>query len=132
LAEQELPMLFLSLLLAAQAVPQALLDDADAASLAHVGCLFATYRQANEAGLSVAQFENKLARSCAAESQALRQASARIFTRRGQRDPAAEAERMVQDSRRGMVEQYRRQPEIDKQLKQLGELCRANPEACGQ
>ena len=125
-------MFLLSLLLAAQAVPQGLLDEADAANLAHVSCLYASYRQANAAGLSVAQFESRLAGVCTAESQTLRRISARIFAIRGSRAAAAEADQMIRESRQGMVEQYRRQPETDRLLKQLGDYCDANPKECGR
>lgn len=123
-------MIGLSLLLAAQGVPQSLLDEADAASLAHVECLFAMSRQAHAAGLSATQFESNLATACLREGRALQRVSTKIFALRGRRDPAAEAEQMLRESRRGIVDGYRKIPDIEAKLEELGEVCRARPEAC--
>ena len=123
-------MIVIALFAAAAAVPQSLLDEADAASLAHTECEFATVRAANQARLPAAALEERLGTSCAAEERALRSASIRVFRARGNPNPDVEADRMIRNGRRLMVENYRKLPEIEAQLEQLSEICRARPEAC--
>ena len=121
-----------ALLLMAADVPQALLDRADAASQAYVGCLFAVTREANAAGLPVEQFERRLAGSCLAEEQAARRVDSRIFALRGDPNPAAKAAALAEETRKGMIANYRRLPDVERQLKQLAEICRQQPSACEQ
>lgn len=121
-----------ALLLMAADVPRALLDRADAASGAYVGCLFGVTREAHSAGLPVDQFERRLASSCRAEEQAARQIDSRIFALRGDPNPAAKAAALAEETRRGMVANYRRLPDVERQLEQLAEICRQQPSACEQ
>ena len=117
-------MIALALLLAGSAVPQSFLDKADAAGLAQTQCLFSAFRAANAAHLSPADFGIKLRTACSAESQQLRRLSARIFTLRGQSDPTAEADRLIEDSYSSMVEEYRRFPETEKKMRNF---CKTDP-----
>ena len=57
-------------------------------------------------------------------SQQLRRLSARIFTLRGQSDPTAEADRLIEDSYSSMVEEYRRFPETEKKMRNF---CKTDP-----
>jgi hypothetical protein len=120
-------MIAIAFLLAASAVPQSLLDAADAANLAQTQCLFSTFRAANQAHLSPAEFGSKLRSSCSAESQQLRRLSARIFALRGETNASAKAERMIEDSYGDMVEEYRRFPEKEKMVR---DFCKADPKDC--
>ena len=123
-------MILIALTLAAAAVPQSLLDAADAAGLAHTQCLFATMRSANRTHLSVDTFELRLRSSCSAEAERLRTASARIFSARGDSEPIAKAAALIEESYRSAVEEYRRLPEIEQQLRGIAELCKADPKSC--
>ena len=89
---------------------------ADAANLAYVQCLFAQSRLAHESRLSQEQFEAILAGRCRAEERAVLNASANAAATR--------------QARQAVVDDYRRAVELEPQLKQLGELCRAHPEQC--
>ena len=120
-------MIGIAMLLAASAVPQSLLDAADAAGLAQTQCLFATFRSANQAHVSQADFAGRLRRSCSAESRELSRLSARIFALRGDANPSAKADRLIQDSYRTMVEEYRRFPEKEKLMR---DFCKNDPADC--
>ena len=124
------PML-LGLLMAAQ-VPADLMARADEAAGTYVQCLFATVRESNQAGLSVAQFERRLGAACLAEEQRHRALAIRIFRLRGDPAPIRKAEQLDAETRRGMVDDYRKLPEMERKLKDLAELCRAQPDACKQ
>lgn len=123
-------MIMIGLMLWAQAVPDRLMAEADAANLSYTQCLFAVSREAHGAGLSIAAFERRLATRCLAEERELAALSARIFTVRGDRDGAATANRLTRDARSGMVENYRRTLELEPQLEELAKACRARPDAC--
>jgi hypothetical protein len=123
-------MIAIALALAAADVPQSLLDEGDAASLALAQCGFAAERSAHAAGLSVSAFEQKLAGDCAAEERRLRAASARIFRARGNSDPEADAEGVIRAGREAMVDAYRALPGQERVLQQMGQICRDHPDAC--
>ena len=105
-------------------------DEADAANMAFTTCLFATSRSAHAAHLSVGAFEQKLASTCWSEQHVLERAMAIIFRRRG--EPAASAHSLAEDSRRALVQDYRRVIELEPELRKLAELCRAHPDQCRQ
>jgi len=123
-------MIAIALALAAADVPQSLLDEGDAASLALTQCGFAAERSAHAAGLSVSAFEQKLASDCTAEEHRLRSTSVRIFRTRGSSNPDAEAEGVIRAGRQAMVDAYRKLPEQERLLKEMHRMCRENPEAC--
>ena len=120
-------MIALALLLAASAVPQSLLDKADAAGLAQTQCLFSVFRAARQAHLSSGEFGAQLRSTCSAESLQLRTVSARIFTLRGEANPSARAQRMIDESYSSMVEEYRRFPEKEKLVT---DFCKTDPKDC--
>lgn len=107
-------------------------DEADAANMAFTTCLFATSRSAHAAHLSVGAFEQKLASTCWSEQHVLERAMATIFRRRGEPNPAASAHSLAEDSRRALVQDYRRVIELEPELRKLAELCRAHPDQCRQ
>jgi hypothetical protein len=120
-------MIAAAILLAASAVPQSLLSAADAAGMAQTQCLFATFRAANQAHLSPAEFDSRLRSSCSAQSRELSRLSARIFSLRGDANPSAKAESLIEASYRSMVEEYRRFPEKEKLMR---DFCESNPASC--
>ena len=97
----------IALLLAAQAIPQSLLDASDEATAADVQCLFAVARAANAARLGVDDFERKLASSCTAEEEAVVRTGIPILRLKGKSDPASSARQQAQDARRSVVDTYR-------------------------
>ena len=105
-------------------------SDADAANAAYTQCLFAVSRNANAAHLSVGAFEEKLERSCASEQADLERTAERIFKARGESDASSRAQQLANDSRRMVVDSYRKTREIQPQLKELAALCKAHPEQC--
>jgi hypothetical protein len=118
------------LFIAAADVPQALLDRSDEASGAYISCLFGVMREANAAHASTDEFERRLAGSCTAEENLVRQLDTRIFTLRGNRNPAAKSEALIRQTRQGMVAQYRQLPEQERTLQELARLCREHPDGC--
>lgn len=120
-------MIEIFLTLAATAVPQSLLDAADAANLAHTQCVFATMRAANQAHLPAGELDAKLRSNCSSEAKTLRRISTRISTLRGEPNLEATAQQLIDDSYATVVEEYRRLPEIEKQLR---DYCKADPKAC--
>ena len=120
-------MIAIALLLAGSPVPRSLLDAADAAGLAQTQCLFSTFRAAKQAHLSPGEFETKLRSSCAVQSREVGRLSARIFALRGDANPSAKAERMIEENYRSMVEEYRRFPEKEKLMR---DFCNADPTDC--
>jgi len=120
-------MIAIALLLAGSPVPQSLLDAADAAGLAQTQCAFATFRAANQARLPPSGFAANLRSRCAAQSQEVRRLSGRIFSIRGESNPAARADQMIEDSYRTMVEEYRRFPEKEKMIR---DFCKSDPSDC--
>ena len=125
-------MIMIAFLMAAQAVPASVLDEADAANDAYVGCLLAISRSADGAGLSVTEYERKLAVSCWAEERVINRIDTKLFTLRGHRGPAREADALNSETRQSMVDTYRRLPEFKNALKQIEEVCRADPAQCRQ
>jgi hypothetical protein len=123
-------MIALALAIAAAAVPRTLLDAADAANLAHAQCLFATMRAANQAHLPADAFERRLKSACSAEAQRLRRVSAKVFAARGESDPGAKADRLIEGGYRSAVEEYRRLPEMERQIRAVAESCKADPKSC--
>jgi hypothetical protein len=121
-------MILVALALAAAAVPQSLLDEADAANLAHTQCLFRTMRAAKEADLSPEQFERRLQSNCSAQAQRLRSVSARISEARG--EPRSSADQLIEETYRSAVEEYRRLPQIEQQLRIYSAHCKADPKSC--
>ena len=107
-------------------------DAADAANMAFTQCLFATSRSANGAHLSPGAFAQKLAGTCHSEQHALETAMAAILRQRGEANAAASAHNLAEDSRRTVIEDYRRAIEIEPELKKLAELCREHPDECRQ
>jgi hypothetical protein len=105
-------------------------SDADAANAAFTQCLFATARKANDAHLSVGGFEALLGRSCLAEQRELERATTRIFAGRGEADANGKAKRLGLDSRRMVVDSYRKARELEPQFKSVAALCKAHPEKC--
>lgn len=97
-----------AILLAAQAVPQSMLAAADNADEAYVGCLFATSRAANGAGLSLEAFERKLASACHAEEEASVRAGAAVLMARGEPNAVSTERQMAEDARRSVVDTYRK------------------------
>jgi len=120
-------MIAAAILLAASAVPQSLLNEADAAGMAQTQCLFAAFRTANQAHLSPSEFESRLRGSCSAQSRQLSRLTARIFTLRGDSNPSAKAEGLIEEGYRRMVEEYRRFPEKEKLMR---DFCESNPASC--
>ena len=120
-------MIAAAILLAASSVPQSLLNEADAAGLAQTQCLFATFRAANQAHLSASEFDSRLRSSCSAQSRQLSRLTARIFMVRGESNPSAQAEGLIEDSYRRMVDEYRRFPEKEKLMQ---DVCKADPTGC--
>lgn len=120
-------MIAAAILLAASAVPQSLLNEADAAGMAQTQCLFASFRSANQAHLSPSEFDNRQRSSCSAQSRQLSRLSARIFSLRGDSNPAAKAEGLIEDSYRRMVDEYRRFPEKEKLMR---DFCKSDPASC--
>ena len=100
-------MIALALLLAAQGVPQSLLDAADEANGAYVQCLFATSRAANTARLTVDEFERKLASSCTAEEAAAVRTGTAVLRHRGEPNAASSTRQLTQEARRSVVATYR-------------------------
>jgi len=119
-------MIALALLLIAQAST----DLADEANGAYVQCLFARSRAANEARLSLSEFEGRLASSCAAEEQTSVRATAAVLARRGERNAAGTARRLAASARQQVIDSYRRAIELEPELRKIGDLCRAQPERC--
>jgi hypothetical protein len=101
-------MIAIALILSAQPVPQSMLATADSANGAYVQCLFATARAANGAHLSVDAFEGELASACRSEEQAIVRATTAVLDRRGERNAEATARQLAQDSRRSVLETYRK------------------------
>ena len=93
-------------------------DEADAANLAYVQCLFATSRAASAARLSVDAFEQKLAGSCRSEQRALK------------RLEPANLHGLDEAARQQVVETYRRALELEPELRKFEEMCRAHPGGC--
>jgi hypothetical protein len=120
-------MIAIALLLAASDVPQSLLNEGDNAGLAHTGCMFSTMRAANQAHLSPTEFESRLRSSCSAEAERLRNASAKIFRARGDLNPTAKADRLIDDSYRAAVDEYRALPAKEKMVR---DFCKADPKDC--
>jgi len=120
-------MIIIAILLAASAVPQSLLDEADAAGMAQTQCLFASFRAANHAHLSPSEFDSRLRSSCSARSHELSRLTARIFTLRGNSNPSSKADGLIEDSYRRMVEEYRRFPE---KQQMISDYCKADPASC--
>ncbi|MEO6359258.1 MAG: hypothetical protein ABIO43_01615 [Sphingomicrobium sp.] len=112
------------------AVPSDLMAKADRANEAYVQCMFAVSRNASQARLSAAEFEARLTRSCLAEQRVTREIGIRIFTLRGNRDPAGTADGLIRQTREQLIAQYRKAPEIERSLEQLAEICRTRPKAC--
>jgi hypothetical protein len=123
-------MIALALAIAAAAVPRNLLDAADAANLAHTQCVFATMRDANQEKVPAGEFERRLRSACSAEAQRLRSASTKIFAARGESGPGAKADRLIEDVYRSIVDEYRRLPEIEEQVRAIAEHCKADPKSC--
>jgi hypothetical protein len=123
-------MIAVAIALAAAPVPQRLLDAGDAANLAHTQCLFAALRGANQAHLSAGAFETRLRSACAAEAQRVRTTSAKIFAARGDSNPQAKADRLIEESYEFAVKEYRSMPEKEQQMRALIELCKADPKSC--
>jgi hypothetical protein len=123
-------MIAIAMLLAAAGVPQQLLDEGDAANLAHTQCAFAVIRAADAAGLSVAGFKSKLDASCGDEERRLRNASIRIFRARGDPDPEGEARDAVNESKAIVIEDYRKLPEQKRIIEEIGKVCGAHPDEC--
>lgn len=119
----------LALLIAVQPAP-ALVEKADQASQAYIGCLFATSREAHGSRLPLAEFKRKLAKACQAEERLARAAATRLLAERGEPNPAASAERMMSDARRSVAATYESLPRIESQLEELAEICRQQPDEC--
>lgn len=119
----------LALLIAVQPAP-ALVEKADQASQAYIGCLFATSREAHGSRLPLAEFKRKLARACHAEERLARAAATRLLSERGDPDSGATAERMTSDARRSVTATYESLPRIESQLEELAEICRRQPDDC--
>ncbi len=113
--------------LAAQPIPRHLSSKADAAGLAYVDCLYATSRKSHGAGDSAAEFERKLAKSCLAEELEFKRHSVPILKFRGDPNPRAKVEMQARELRTGRVVQYRRFPEIERQIR---EICGADFRFC--
>lgn len=120
-------MIAIAMFLAASSVPQSLLDASDAAALAQTRCMFATFRAASQAHLSPSDFDKRLHSSCSAQSHDLGRLSARIFALRGEANPSAKSEAMIEESYRTMVEDYRRMPEKEKMIR---DICQGDPSPC--
>ena len=101
--------MLLGLLLAAQAVSQPLLNEADARNAAFVTCLFSVSRDARSWRLDADQFEQELAGACQPEEEVLRTVSVRILQLRGH--SAAEAAdrttKLLQEARQSVEIAYR-------------------------
>ena len=123
-------MILATMLLMAANVPQSLLDRADEANLAYVRCLFGVTREANAAGLRVEQFERRMAESCLSEESSVRSLGSRILTLRGNGSPAASVDGFIRQTKRKMVEDYRKLPQQKQALEELARVCRQQPEAC--
>lgn len=123
-------MIILAFLAAAQIVPAGISDAADAANEAYVGCLFAVSRSADGAGLTVTDFERKLAVSCLAEGRASIRIDAKIRALRGEREPARKADAWDSETRRSFVDDYRGLPAKKRIMQQLEQICRADPAQC--
>jgi hypothetical protein len=104
------------LILAAATSPS---DAADAANLAFTQCLFATSRDASEARLSPGALEQKLANSCLSQQRDLERAYG-----------GTRVHGLADAARRQVVDAYRKAVELEPELKQIGEMCRAHPEQC--
>ena len=120
-------MIALALLLAGSPVPQSLLDSADAAGLAQTQCQFSAFRAARQAHLSSIEFGARLRSSCSAESQQLRTVTARIFALRGEANPRAKAQQLIEQSYSTMVDEYARFPEKEKMVR---DFCKSDPKDC--
>lgn len=123
-------MIALAMLIAAQAGPSALASAADDASGAYIQCLFATSRAANRDRLSVGEFQSRLASSCTAEEQSVVRTTTAVLARRGERNAAGNARQLAQSARQQVIDDYRRALELEPELRNLGELCRAHPDQC--
>jgi hypothetical protein len=123
-------MIAIALLIAAADVPQSLLDQADAANLAHTQCMFQTMRQAGQAHVPPEDLERRMKSACAAQERALRVTGARIYAMRGHSNPQAEADAEIEDGYRSAVEEYRQFPEFERQLRGLQAICKADPKSC--
>ena len=123
-------MIAIAILLAAQAVPQNMLNAADDADSAYVGCLFATSRAANGAGLSLEAFERKLASACHEEEEASVRAGAAVLRARGEANAVSTERQMAEDARRSVLDTYRHAIALQPELKKLAELCREHPDQC--
>ena len=92
--------------------------EADAANLEYTQCLFAASREASAAQLSVGAFEQKLARACAREQQALEDTAGRVLTSRGDRHGATRAHDLAVQARQQVIDAYRNALELEPLLKQ--------------
>lgn len=101
-------MIGLILLIGAQAVSQNMLAAADEANGAYVQCLFGTARAANGDGLSVTDFEGKLASACVAEEDALVRAGTAVLRAKGTPNAASTARQLANDARQSVLDTYRR------------------------
>jgi hypothetical protein len=97
----------IALLLAAQAVPPAMLEAADRANQAYVQCLFAVSRSASAVHVDVEAFRGRLASACTSEEAALVRAGAAVLARRGEPNAASKMRQVTQDARRSVVDTYR-------------------------
>ena len=107
-------------------------DAADAANAAYVQCLFATSREAHAAQLPVDAFQQRLSTACSAEQRAFESTAAKVLVERGESNPAGKAKSLAEQARQQVINDYRRALELEPQLRNIAEMCRAHPEECRQ
>lgn len=123
-------MIALLMLLAAQAVPSQLMDEADEASADYTKCLFQSAARASERKLSVRAFERQLRSACSRQEQLHGDLLVRILTIRGEPNPRETVARVHEQSRNQVVEQYEKAPAIEEQLREVEAICRQRPDLC--
>lgn len=121
--------ILLAMLIAVQPAPE-LVEQADQANQAFIGCLFSKSREAHTAGLPTADFRRRLDGACLAEEQSAKMLAADVLAQRGRLDPAAAAQRLMDEARRSVVATYESLPNLESQLERLAEICRQRPDAC--
>jgi hypothetical protein len=121
--------MMLALLIAAQPAP-GLVEQADRASQAYIGCLFATSREAHGARLPPGEFDSKLANACQTEQRAAQRLMTRLLSERGEASPASKAEQMMGEARSSVSATYESLQRIGPQLEKVAEICRQQPDAC--
>lgn len=121
--------IILAVLIAVQPAPE-LVERADLANQAFIGCLFSQSREAHSAGLPVADFRRRLEGACVAEERSAKALAAEVLAQRGRTDAGGAADRLMDEARRSVLATYESLPNLETQLEKLAEVCRQRPDSC--